>query len=85
MMMSTQTEFLNTLQGMIRQELARTPASRMVETARVHSVSGGQAFIIFDGEDAPSQKIHPAFTSYTPAVGDRVMLIQGIIIGGWRP
>ena len=44
-----------------------------------------QPIIQFIGERRPSMKTYPAMKHYNPAIGDRVMLINGIITGGWRP
>jgi hypothetical protein len=52
--------------------------------ARVVSLTGGRAVIQFAEDAQPSQKIYPALKSYVPAVGDKVILIKDIIIGGWR-
>lgn len=38
--------------------------------------SGGRPRIIFDGEDAPSQKKYPYLGSYTPGKNDRVLLLS---------
>ena len=54
-----------------------------LKTATVISISNGQAVIQFDEDETPSQKIYKAVESYTPAAGQRVMLINNIIIGGW--
>jgi hypothetical protein len=73
----------------------------MIETAQIAAGGGnrinisfatviaidtdGSAVIQFAGDDGRAQKKYPAFKSYSPAVGDRVMLINGVIIGGWTP
>jgi hypothetical protein len=55
-----------------------------VDFATVHSVNSGRPILIFGGEAAPSAKEYKFLKSYIPAAGDRVMLLRGIIIGGWR-
>jgi len=39
--------------------------------------------IRFAGESAPSQKIYVHMKHYIPTIGDMVMLINGVIQGGW--
>lgn len=79
MSIPSQYEFLATVQGM-----SDPRGITDIKTATVTSLDGGKAIIRFDEDSQPSQKVYKAFTSYTPTVGDRVMLIRGIIIGGWR-
>jgi hypothetical protein len=55
-----------------------------VDFATVHSVNSGGPTLIFSGEAAPSAKDYKFLKSYIPVAGDRVMLLRGIIIGGWR-
>jgi hypothetical protein len=45
----------------------------------------GSAVIQFAGDEGRAQKKYPALRSYSPVIGDRVMLILGVIIGGWTP
>ena len=61
-------------QNGVKRELARV----------VRLTDKGEPIIIFMGETMASGKIYPCFVSYTPQIGDRVMLIDGVIIGGWR-
>jgi len=56
-----------------------------IEHARVHSITPGGARLIFLGESAPSEKVYPGVDSYVARVGQRVILIDGIIIGGRTP
>ena len=78
MSVPSQNDFLYIIKS-----LAENSKGFDIQTAIVTSITGDKAVIRFDGEDTPSQKIYKAFTSYSPVVGDRVMLINGIIIGGW--
>ena len=56
------------------------------ELARVVRINeNGEPIIIFMGESMASGKTYPHLTSYIPQIGDRVMLIDGLIIGGWKP
>jgi hypothetical protein len=41
----------------------------------------GRPKIKFDGMDSPGTKLYPYLSSYTPAANDRVMIIQGVVIG----
>ena len=54
-----------------------------IEYARVVAIENGEPIITFSGENIPSQKTFLRLRSYEPVTGDRVMLINGIIIGGW--
>ena len=42
----------------------------------------GEPIIQFMGESLPSYKTYPRMKHYIPEIGDRVMLINGWIIGG---
>jgi hypothetical protein len=44
---------------------------------------GGEPIIQFTGDKLPSQKTYVRLKSYEPAAGDRVMLLNDVIIGGW--
>jgi len=44
----------------------------------------GEPIIQFIGDSLPSMKTYPRMKHYTPAIGDRIQLIDGIITGGWR-
>ena len=45
----------------------------------------GEPIIQFDGHSLPSQKTYRRMRHYSPQIGDRVQLINGVIIGGWKP
>jgi hypothetical protein len=64
--------------------LDNSSKSADIEYATVHSVVSGRPVLIFSGEAAPSAKEYKCMKSYMPEAGDRVMLIGGIIAGGWR-
>ena len=57
--------------------------SNIVQYAVVAEVTQGQTFLRFSGESEKSPKVYKRFKSYVPAVGDRVMLINDVIVGGW--
>ena len=64
-------------------EMNKAPKSVDIKFARVTGISGAEVFIQFDGDPAPSQKCdRKRLKSYVPAIGDRVMLINDVIIGG---
>lgn len=48
-----------------------TPSSRM---AKVTQISGGSVYLTFYGEEEQSSKPYKRLSSYTPAVGDTVLL-----------
>jgi len=55
-----------------------------IQYARVHDLSDtGEPILIFPGEVLPSKKIYVRLKSYVPNVGDRIMILNNIIIGGW--
>jgi hypothetical protein len=43
--------------------------------------TSGRPKVEFDGMDAPGTKLYPYLSSYTPTANDRVMIVQGVIIG----
>jgi hypothetical protein len=45
----------------------------------------GRLKIIFDGESISSRKEFIYSSGYAPEAGDRVLVINGIVIGGWKP
>jgi len=54
-----------------------------IEYARVEAIDHGEPVLRFTGETLPSQKRYVRLKSYIPEVGDRVMLINDVIQGGW--
>ncbi|MCL2704092.1 MAG: hypothetical protein FWE91_10865 [Defluviitaleaceae bacterium] len=55
-----------------------------MQYATVASVVSGQPFLRFAGETGNSQKAYKFLKSYVPAAGDRVIIVNGVIMGGWR-
>jgi len=55
------------------------------EFARVERITdNGDILLLFPGETIASQKVYPRMRHYNDArVGDRVMLIDGVIMGTW--
>lgn len=45
----------------------------------------GEPIIQFMGAALPSAKIYVQLKHYIPVIGDRVLLINNIILGGWKP
>jgi hypothetical protein len=41
----------------------------------------GKPKIVFDGMDAAGPKLYPYLSSYRPFANDRVMIVQGVVIG----
>ena len=52
--------------------------------AVIELTRNGEAIIQFDCDLQPSQKIYKSLKSYEPAVGDRVMIVENIIVGGFN-
>lgn len=57
-------------------ELVEGKKQRITKLGKVTSVSGGKTFIRFDGEDSASTKGYMKLSSYSPTVGDRVILLR---------
>lgn len=64
----------------------RTDLLNAIPTIQYATVTGitpsGKAIIRFTGDKAPSEKIYPSLKSYVPAIGERVMLLNNVILGG---
>jgi hypothetical protein len=50
----------------------------------VQLTAQGDPILQFPRESLPSKKTYRRLSSYKPAIGDRVMLIDETIIGGWK-
>jgi hypothetical protein len=55
-----------------------------INIATVAEIIEGQPILRFAGEELNSPKAYKYFTSYAPQAGDRVLVINDVIIGGWR-
>lgn len=57
-----------------------------IQYADVYAIaSDGEPILIFPTETLPSKKAdYRRMKHYVPQVGDRVMLINNVIIGGWK-
>ena len=64
--------------------LGENIAGNRIEYATVTRLSAGRPVLLFLGSQSESPMFYHVFKSYSPAAGDRVLLINGIIIGGWR-
>lgn len=53
---------------------------KLVKFAAVASVED-KPTLLFDGETVPSVKKYPCLTSYSPQVGDRVIVLNGVVLG----
>jgi len=53
-----------------------------IQYARVAAVIEGRAVLRFAGEEVNSPKEYRCVRSYLPQVGDRVILVNDVIIGG---
>ena len=45
----------------------------------------GEPILWFPREPVPSPKTYTRLRNYSPQPGDRAMLINGVIVGGWMP
>jgi hypothetical protein len=71
---------ISSLQQLVTKEVNKqlvTPnaATATVRFGIVSDLTGGTK-VTLDGEDAPSGRSYPRLSSYTPVVGDRVMLVR---------
>lgn len=69
-----------TLQGIVK----RIPKVRQ---ATVYGITAnGNAILIFTADGVPDEKQdYKSYDSYTPKIGHRVQLLNGVIQGGWYP
>jgi hypothetical protein len=86
MSLATQDDVMRMVIGTAAEQ-ARTEinASVKLEYAVVRGIEPGGLILCFSGDDLPAGMLRKYLKSYDPAVGDRVMLINGIVIGGWTP
>jgi hypothetical protein len=83
-MIQSQNEFIGGIMEIARREARHEVVGAAdIRMAVVVGIDGGKAVIRFSEDAGPSQKRFPALNTYIPAVGDRVMVIQNVIIGGW--
>ena len=83
--MNDAEKFLELLLGGGEEKRTAAQSGLKIRLARVSALAGGDKVnLVFDGEIAPSQKAYKCFTSYSPAVGDRAVLIGEYVIGGVR-
>jgi hypothetical protein len=83
-MMPAQSDFLKIITEISESSAKKAAVKHAgIELAVVTGLTNGRAVITFDGDGAASRKVYPSMKHYIPAVGDRVMLIKGVIIGGW--
>lgn len=73
-------EFLTDLRKDLLKAIPRVEHASVIELT-----PNGKPIIQFLGDKLPSQKIYPHYSSYSPQIGDRVLLLNGIIQGGWKP
>lgn len=74
MSIPTAQEFVNMLKNQKEEKTVRFATISNVYTS-------GRPQLIFDGESRSSIKGYPYLSSYTPAKGDRVVVIHGVILG----
>lgn len=48
----------------------------LIKIAKVIAINGNSATVQFDGESTPSNKYFKSLKSYTPQVGDRVLMLS---------
>ena len=58
------------------------PQKRMVEFGVVDAIAtNGRPIVKLDGRSLPGTKAYQHLTSYTPMIGDDVMIISNVVIG----
>jgi hypothetical protein len=83
MKIPTKEQFIETIEDIAEKAVLENMRSDDIMTARVVNIIDGKPVIQFDEDSAPSLKVYKHMKHYNPVIGDRVMLIKGIIIGGW--
>jgi len=84
-MMGTPNDFWDVLRSLRNELLNMIPIVRMATVVSVAPTTNNPT-IRFDGDTVASQKLYKRVRNYaSPQVNDRVMLLNGIIIGGWQP
>ena len=70
--------------GIIRQAVPSPESPSALATVDA-GYAGGRPQLVFDGEDAASGRTYAYVSSYTPAAGDRVLLLRSgrtwVVIG----
>lgn len=69
-------KFIRTIRSIIHDYLDENGLGRTTKLATIDSISGTRASVIFDGESEATQKQFTKLSSYTPVVGDRVLMAQ---------
>jgi len=85
-MIPTKEQFFTMIREIVEQVLEeRNDAIPKVERATVGAFAdNGEPLLLFEGEDIVSQKIYVRMRHYDdPMQGDRVLVIDDIIIGTW--
>lgn len=78
-MIPTRDEYFMALKK--KNEKLKTPK---VEYARVVKIENSKPILQFSGSNVESEKGYIYLSSYVPRVGDRVILLNNIILGGWQ-
>ncbi len=66
-------EFRNLIREIVRDEIGDKSLYKIGEVASI----GDKVTVIFSGEAEPSQKQYTYLKSYSPGLGDRVILMKG--------
>lgn len=62
--------------------MSSKPKINLIKYGQVDpNYSGGRPKIKFDGEDIVSGKAYPYLSSYVPTANDRVIMLDGVIMG----
>ena len=81
MSIATPGEYWQSQQG----DASAGPPVKVEYATVIQLTHQGEPILVFDGGTLPSMKTYRRMRHYSPAVRDRVQLINGIIIGGWQP
>ena len=63
-----------------------SPSKPHVKVERAHVVSfndQGRPLLRFEGESTTSSKVYPKMRHYSARIGDRVLIMDDIILGTW--
>jgi len=80
-MMPTKNEYWRAM----RRNTGQKRADRIEYATVIELTRQGEAILHFMGEKLASKKTYQRMGHYLPAAGDRVMLINGVIIGRCVP
>ena len=74
---------MNSVYDILHNLLPSNSTAPLVQYATVTAVNDNRPVLRFAGDDTDSARQYASLKSYIPGVGDRVIVINDLIIGGW--